>query len=172
MNEKLRGLVREIFKLNAELRSLLGVNTEQALGRPATETEIRALETHLEVTLPPSYRDFLRICNGWQHFSGNLHLLSVAQQIEGEYAQYVHQWKGEQWAAGEPVPVESLVVGIALHTNTARLLDRNKVGVDGEMEAVWWEDEELHRYQNLTEMLEQHKKHIRLIIQRKRRQKK
>ena len=171
MNQRLQSLVDEIYKLNTEFRAVAGLKVKQSLGGPASNAQIKALEKHLEVKLPPSYRDLLGICNGWTGFSGNLHLLSVEQQIEGEYAAYVHQWKGEQWAAGEPVPVEAIVFGIALNTNKARLFDIDKADKAGEMEAIWWDDGEVHRYKNLIEMFEEQVRRLKFMINRKRRQK-
>jgi len=41
------------------------------LGFPgATEAETAAAEAHLGVTLPPSYRAFLRVSNGWHRPGG------------------------------------------------------------------------------------------------------
>lgn len=37
----------------------------------ATDAEISALETHLEKTLPPSYKSFLAISNGWRKLEKN-----------------------------------------------------------------------------------------------------
>ena len=47
---------------------------------PATEGEIAGAEKHLGVILPPSYRSFLAISNGWRPFSHFVErLLSVAE---------------------------------------------------------------------------------------------
>ena len=171
MNQRLQALVQQIFELHEEFRKLRKLNLPQSLNPPATPAEIAALEAHFGTELPHSYRDFLEICNGWVGFNGRICFLSVAQQIEGEYAQYVHQWKGEQWEYAEPVPVEGLVIAIALHTNLAYLLDAEKRDATGEMEAVWWDDGELHRYRNLFDLFEQHRRHYAALVkseQRKR----
>ncbi len=170
MNQPLHLLVQEIFRLNDEFNRMLGVKLEQALREPATDAGIDTLEASLETKLPPSYRDLLTVSNGWTGFAANVHLLSVEQQLQGEYARYIHQWKGEQWAYGEPVPVEGIVFGIALHTNKARLFDTDTADEAGEMEAIWWDDGELHRYANLIEMLEQYRRRLKFLINRKRRQ--
>jgi hypothetical protein len=166
MNEYLNALVHEIFDLNQEAKRVRGIDLPQSLNPPATAAEIEALERHLGVRLPPSYRDLLEICNGWQGFAANVQLLSTDQHIHGEYADYVRQWKEEQWAAGEPVPVKALIFGIALHTNQARLFDTETANETGEMEAVWWENEELHRYSDLIDMLEQYRDLLKLRIAR------
>jgi hypothetical protein len=168
MNQRLQSLVQEIFRLNNEHTRLLGIQLEQALNPPASDAQIDALEAHLGTKLPPSYRDLLAICNGWVGYSADVDLLSVEQQIQGEYARYIHQWKGEQWAYGESVPVEGIVFAIALDTNHAHLFDTDTIDEAGEMEAVWWDNGELHRYANLIEMLEAQRDRLKRLINRKR----
>lgn len=171
MNQRLQTLVDDIYKLNVEFRTIAGLKVKQSLGKPASDAQIDALEAHLQVKLPPSYRSLLGICNGWMYYSGNLHLLSVEQQIEGEYERYIHKWKGEQWAAGEPQPVEAIVFGIWLNTNKARLFDPDTADKRNEMEAIWWDNGEVHRYSNLIALFEADKRTLKFLINRKRRQK-
>ena len=49
---------------------------------PATESEILAAERRLGVLLPPSYRSFLLISNGWRPFSTFVERLFPVQEIE------------------------------------------------------------------------------------------
>ncbi|MEJ8857880.1 SMI1/KNR4 family protein [Variovorax robiniae] len=168
MNQALKSLVDEIFQLTEKYNKVLGVHEVQTMNAPATPAEIDALEAHLGTKLPPSYRDLLEICNGWTGFFSDMDLLSVQQQMEGEYARYVHQWKGEQWAEGEPVPVEAIVFAIALNTNHALLFDTNTVKKNGEMKAVWWDDGELTRYDGLVKLLEAQRDRLKRLIRRKR----
>ena len=50
------------------------------LGFPgAEESQIVAAEKRLGVTFPPSYRDFLKVTNGWRYFSGTLRLFSTEE---------------------------------------------------------------------------------------------
>jgi hypothetical protein len=48
---------------------------------PASESEILEAESRLEVTLPPSYRSFLSISNGWRPLSHFIERLLPVQQI-------------------------------------------------------------------------------------------
>jgi cell wall assembly regulator SMI1 len=53
------------------------------LGYPgASEAELRATESRLGVRLPPSYREFLSVSNGWRLFSEFIPQLWSTQQIE------------------------------------------------------------------------------------------
>lgn len=159
MDQVLIALVQEVFALNEEFDRRHRLSVPHALQPPATAAQIAALEAHLNAKLPPLYRDFLAFSNGWVGFNGIVHILSVEQQIGGEYARYVHQWKGEQWGHGEQVPVEGIVFAIALHTNQAYIFDTNSADAAGEMEVVEWDDGEHARYKDLVAMLE----HVRRI---------
>lgn len=53
------------------------------LGYPgATEERIRAAETRLGVTLPPSYREFLKATNGWHQLTSYIYRLWSTEEIE------------------------------------------------------------------------------------------
>lgn len=49
---------------------------------PASETEILRTERRLGITLPPSYRSFLSISNGWCPFDDLVERLLSAEQID------------------------------------------------------------------------------------------
>lgn len=71
----MKQLVEELDRLNRELIALDGDEPDlrwYQLYRPATELEIAAYEQVIGVTLPPSYREFLLVCNGWRGFWGEL----------------------------------------------------------------------------------------------------
>ncbi len=53
------------------------------LGYPgATEEQIVAAEKRLGVSLPPSYRDFLKVSNGWRHVGAFIYKLWPVESIE------------------------------------------------------------------------------------------
>lgn len=65
------------------------------LGLPgASEEQIIAAETRLGITLPPSYRTFLKVTNGWLDFPDNLRLRST-EEIEWfctENQEWIDDW--------------------------------------------------------------------------------
>ena len=53
------------------------------LGYPgATEEQIAAAEARLQTTLPPSYRDFLKVSNGWRMTTSFIERLRLIEDIE------------------------------------------------------------------------------------------
>ncbi|MEV0491140.1 SMI1/KNR4 family protein [Streptomyces atratus] len=52
------------------------------LGFPAAgEQDAAALEHRLGTALPPSYRAFLRVSNGWRNAGRSVHLLGIAERV-------------------------------------------------------------------------------------------
>src|SRR5688572_3349927 len=67
---------------------------EQQLGSPAPESRIVDLETRLGRPLPPSYRAFLGMYNGWRMgVNAATDLLSVEEMLDGPRAEEVREWR-------------------------------------------------------------------------------
>jgi len=49
---------------------------------PATEEQLTRLETRLGATLPPSYRDFLKISNGWRQTGTSIWRMWSTEEID------------------------------------------------------------------------------------------
>ncbi|MGJ3252086.1 MAG: SMI1/KNR4 family protein [Elainellaceae cyanobacterium] len=59
------------------------VITSGWLGYPgATEMQLSRAETRLKCVLPPSYRDFLKVTNGWRHTTPFIYKLWPVEEIE------------------------------------------------------------------------------------------
>ncbi len=75
---ELRALVAELLEAKREYSRLrFDVESETALGPPASVEQIRKLERFVGQPLPPSYRAFLELHNGWADFDGSAKLLAV-----------------------------------------------------------------------------------------------
>ncbi|MFI7642921.1 SMI1/KNR4 family protein [Nonomuraea sp. NPDC049400] len=86
------------------------------LGRPpATEEQIRALETRLGCALPPSLREFLLVTNGWRHAGNFVWSLRGTEEI-GWLADLEPMW-AEAYADcyeqdAEPAAARSLLISL------------------------------------------------------------
>lgn len=63
--------------------------------RGAAEDEIAAAEARLGVTFPPSYREFLRVTNGWRMTTGFIERLRPVNEVQcfsAEYLDTVDAW--------------------------------------------------------------------------------
>ena len=83
-----------------ELDPALGRRARRTVLRPpATPATIRAFERRTKLRLPPSYREFLLLHNGWEHFWLNITLGGVAGRHTQRVAKYVAETVRWQKAA-------------------------------------------------------------------------
>jgi cell wall assembly regulator SMI1 len=127
---------------------------EQALGAPASEDEIAELEHQLGQKLPPSYRQFLLLHNGWRMASGAMDLLSVTEMLIGSRHDRV-QKRQQQEGRVDPVAASGLVVGSADITPTMLLLDPDTVDENGEWLVIRYHKGPEQTYASFLDWLEQ-----------------
>lgn len=62
---------------------------EKWLGYPgATEEQIIQVETRLKTSLPPSYRDFLKVSNGWRQMTPFIYRVWSVEEIDWFYSRH------------------------------------------------------------------------------------
>ena len=85
----LQKLIHELAEVKREYSRLaFDEEDRMMLGEPASPSQIAKLERRLGKPLPPSYRAFLELHNGWELFDGGLNLLSV----EDQDSEWVQEW--------------------------------------------------------------------------------
>jgi hypothetical protein len=146
--------VQRLFELQNRFRELRGSRLTQKLGAPASDRDIAGFEEWLGYQLPPSYRMFLGLHNGWERFKGDGHLLSIEQQRTGQYAEWIRTLKSEEWAEGSALVLEGLIIGIRLNSPNSFILDTTARDKRNEMEIVLWEYEEIARYSDFLDLLQ------------------
>ncbi|MEV0259837.1 SMI1/KNR4 family protein [Streptomyces sp. NPDC050617] len=113
---------------------------------PAPEERIAAMEARLGRRMPPSYREFLKVTDGWRHAGGFVWLLAgtkdahwhnnesgLADMFEehlDEDAEPEERQEADVWRRGLQLDVESDVTHV--------LLDPEDVGEDGEWAVRTW----------------------------------
>lgn len=106
-------------------------------GKPASERELRTLETRLGLALPPSYRRFLTWHNGYEWLAYPGHVLSVRDLSPGgEYWDDIRQWKVETAEAGYGDPLDGLVFAYMDQPNNWAYFDPGRIAADGEWAVV------------------------------------
>ena len=144
----------------------IGLPDEQMLGRPAAESDLVTLETRLGRSLPPSYRTFLGLFDGWKMIDGGVDLLPVQDLLGGVNHINIESWRQQMKVTGEDVAARSLVIGISGITPTKYLLDPEVVDEDGEWRLVQhhkieeaefptflvWLEESVDEYRKLARM--------------------
>jgi hypothetical protein len=113
---------------------------------PASEQRIAAMEERLGRRMPPSYRDFLKVSDGWRHAGGFVSLLAgtgearwhndesgLGEQFEeylDEDAGPEERWEADIWRRGLQLDVESDITYV--------LMDPEDVDEDGEWAVYTW----------------------------------
>jgi hypothetical protein len=111
------------------------------------------------VVLPPSYRAFLCVHNGWRRFAGDSHMLSAgdhgAQWVAAALAE--RRWLSEDQSLLTLVPV---LLGTS-PSSLAAFLDPGVVAPDGEMDVVLTDGNQLlTRYPGFLPFLDEHGRHL------------
>jgi hypothetical protein len=117
---------------------------------PATDEQIAAAEARLGVTLPPSYKTFLKVTNGWRQTGGAVERLLPVEEIDWMrvlHSDWIDAWMtfgpGEYDPAFDPVDLrhmpETLVVS-AVGDDAIMLLNPAAKKPDGEWQAWFFAD--------------------------------
>jgi len=125
------------------------------LGRPSSDQQISALESALGKPLPPSYRVFLAMHNGWSDFDGAAKLLAVEDHTEQWVLDRIGEIEDLFFDDSEsPFARGCLPVLLGEYEDNYVVLDPNSVRPDGEMDFVaFYYGEEEERFEDLTSFL-------------------
>lgn len=154
----MRRLLDRLQELRAETYRVIGYDDPSMPRPPATDLEITAAETNLGVSFPPSYRAFLSIHNGWEHWSGDVALLSTREMLSNPYAFRIAKWRDGEWMQGNVLALEGLVIGFSLYVGEQIIIDPAPQPDSLERDIVLWDFEEIERYPNFYQYLESRRK--------------
>jgi hypothetical protein len=138
------------------------------LGEPCSREQLEELASRLGKPLPPSYRAFLTLHNGWEGFDGIAHLLSV----EDHEKKWVKEWVSnlsslfEEEPAADPFRAGALPVLLGDGERTFMVLDPRSSRPNGEMEFVSFDYTERERgFRTFTSFLKYDLKLTREMIE-------
>jgi len=129
-----------------EWHEFLDVPTSRWPGtQPASEDAVRAAEQRLGVALPPSYRNFLLVSNGWVEMPADAGTLRTVDAI-GWYPEtdpeMWNAWFGPDMPDFSELKSElkpSLLITTDAYRGDVWLLNPDHKGADGEWRAYeWW----------------------------------
>jgi hypothetical protein len=138
----LKELIIELVAAQRELDRLMFDEDEPpSLGKPATSQQIATLEGVLGKPLPPSYRAFLELHNGWEDFDGEAKLLAVEDHGSKWVKKRVREL-GDLFAETEddnPFELGAIPLMLGKDTQNYLVLDPRKVRGNGEMDFVTYD---------------------------------
>jgi hypothetical protein len=164
----LETLIREIMEAMLEYdRLAFDEEKPHELGPPASPKQIAKLESILGKSLPPSYRAFLELHNGWSHFDGGAKLLAVedheSKWVKGRLQEFAGGFEG---FAENPFEIGAIPVLLGTHENNFLVLDPGKVRKTGEMDFVAYDSlEEEDRFKDFTSYLRGQLEVLRRLIE-------
>jgi hypothetical protein len=142
-------------RARAQFYEAIELPNEQQLGLPATEEQIAALEQRVGRPLPPSYRTFLSLYNGWRQVDGETDLLSTDEILEGRRAERIRAWQQDAAKWGDEVGGHGLVIGFSDISQSRIILDPRNVGEGDEWPLYENYKDEEQEYSSFLEWLEQ-----------------
>lgn len=154
-SETMEMLIQQIVDLQKEIDGLLLEETVSLLRPGASLQVISQLEQTFNFELPPSYKEFLMLYDGWIHFTGTLDLLGSQELLSTDYAERVREFRTAEWESGHRMPVEGFVIGYGSESADMLLISRtDPPDEDGELFVVLWKYEEVSRAQSFRRFLE------------------
>ena len=140
MDVDLINKIREAVEKGKEIRSVyyssIELEDEQELGSPASQTKLALLEAKYGKGLPPSYRCFLALYDGWSMVDGAMDLLSIDEMLGGQREEDIEEWQRQEREAGDTVAADSIVIGLSEVTPTKLLLDPGRINSLGEWSVI------------------------------------
>jgi SMI1 / KNR4 family (SUKH-1) len=144
----MESLLQEIYDLRTRTYRLFEYLETTEPGPPATEAQIRAVEDAFRIALPHSYRLFLSIHDGWEHWSGDVALLSTQKMLAGKYAERINEWRTKNAPSG-PVIKSAFVIGFSLFVGEQIFVDYS----DPDWRVVIWEHREIECHTDFYDYL-------------------
>jgi hypothetical protein len=98
----LKEVVDDLYGTYLEISKYMGIEVETRLLPGATEAAISKFEKDRKVKFPPSYREFLKLHNGWIGFLGDYSLIGVSDfeealnAIDFIKAEFARCWAGNR----------------------------------------------------------------------------
>jgi hypothetical protein len=132
----------------------IDLEDEQSLGPPASLQDIEKLEKKCGNALPPSYRTFLVLHDGWIMVDGGCDLLRAGEMISGPVAEKTRKWQASMVKEGQAALASGLVVGFSAISQKRIVLDFGQLDAAGEGRLIQWDSDEFSEYESFIKWLE------------------
>jgi SMI1 / KNR4 family (SUKH-1) len=159
----LKLLVDEIADRLAEYAKVSDYPLESKLRPPATPEAIDAFERRRNVILPDDYRMFLSLHDGWEYFSGENALLSIAEMTSGPIFDGHKELQSELGRLGQKAAAGGLIFEGGLGTRIA-YFDLSAKQSPVSYEVVFWHINEIARFATFADYLRDYAKTLDQMI--------
>lgn len=137
------------------------------LGPPATPNELRDMERTLRFPIPPSWRAFLCLHNGWSNFRGTAKLLATSDLAAPWVRQRIRDWEDLLEGKVNPFGSGRQPVMLGMQESSFLVIDPGTLRADGEMSFTMYDYlEEEHRFPDLVAFLRHHLSIVQALVDR------
>jgi len=146
--------IKEATKLRYAYFEEISDQKNQGPQDSASKKQIKKVEEVLQLKLPPSYKEFLLLHNGWIEFDVSMYLFSCEELIEYYNSEEEKEYKTiaiEE--SGDNFIKDCIIIGKSEVNSSWYLLDINRKYDNGEYAIIEYEYEELETFKNFTEFL-------------------
>jgi hypothetical protein len=138
---EIAGIVEELYTTDQNYYRLrYDEDSPQSLGPPCSPDQIAKLEQVFGGALPPSYRAFMELHNGWANFSGAARILTVEDYGSKWVNARLQEFNGlfEEFVPNSPSPIDRHCIPIYLGETEQdfSLIDPSTRRSDGEMQVI------------------------------------
>jgi hypothetical protein len=147
--------ITEGVRARGQFYHAIDLPDDQKLGPPASEASIAQLEQHVGRSLPPSYRAFLTVHDGWRMVDAETDLLSIEEMLGGRRAEKIRQWQQDAAKWGDEIGGQGLVIGFSDVSQSRIILDPRRINEDDEWRLFENYKDEEQEYDSFLEWLEQ-----------------
>jgi SMI1 / KNR4 family (SUKH-1) len=158
IHAKLQKLIHELIEAKREYyRLAFDREPRMKLGAPCSPEQLARLAAILGKPLPPSYRAFLELHNGWDGFDGDTKLLAVEDHEQAWVKNRVKTLSSllEEYADENPFKEGAMPVLLGEDERAFTVLDPRKVRKNGEMDFVTFDlMQEQDRFKDFISFLE------------------
>ena len=151
--EEIKTVVETIFRTREKLARLSKVHTLTEPGGPASEAAIRKVEAELGRPLPPDYRTFLSLHDGWPGFVGDNDILSTSQLLGGKMRERVAQIKAQMKSEEDHRAAHGFIIVASLFNWHVVYFDVDKKRNNGGLDVVFWDHGPEERFRSFLAYL-------------------
>lgn len=164
---RLRKLIPELQAALAESKRLMfGEEVKHELGPRCSAAQLKALEKRFGGTIPPSYRAFLELHNGWENLAGDAKILAV-EDHRSKWVKKRLDWLSVLFYDHGVDPIEKGATPLLLGPDARQfvLFDPAVRHKDGELELVDYDlVREVRRFPDLVKYLEHKLRVLQAVI--------
>lgn len=152
---RLAGAVKHGVEARSAFYASMEIEDGQSLGSPADPELIQSLEARIGRALPPSYKAFLSLHNGWRMVDAETDLLPVEEMLDGPRAANIKDWQQQAAKWNDEIAAKGLVIGHSDISPSRILLDSSTITEDGEWRLLERYKDEQVEYGSFVDWLEQ-----------------